>query len=88
MSFKCKQTLRLACHSLKESQNTETVDCFTLLLCNPASKLARSKSSSYGKMSAPGGSAHNLGPEGKGVNTVKCSPMKLRNEIVQIQFLM
>jgi hypothetical protein len=55
MSFKCTQTLTLACHSLKESQHTETVDCFTLLLFNPASKLATSKSSSCGKMPAPAG---------------------------------
>jgi len=48
MSFKCTETLRVACHSLKESQHTETVDCFTLLLFNPASKLARSITSSCG----------------------------------------
>jgi hypothetical protein len=33
---------------LKETQHTEIVDCFTLLLFSPASKLAKSKSSSCG----------------------------------------
>jgi hypothetical protein len=30
-------------------------DCLTFLLFNPASKIARSKSTSYGKMPAPAG---------------------------------
>jgi hypothetical protein len=55
MSFKCKETLTVACHSLKEPQHTETVDCFTHLLFNLVSKLARSKSSSCGKMPGPAG---------------------------------
>ena len=50
MPFKCTQILKVACHSLKESQYTETVDCFTILVFNSASNVARSKSNSCGKM--------------------------------------
>jgi len=55
MSLKCTETLRVTCHGLKESQHTETVDCFTLLLFNSVSKLGTSKSSSCGKMPGPTG---------------------------------
>jgi hypothetical protein len=78
LSFKCTETLTIACHSLNESQHTETVDCLRFLLFNPASKKARSKSKSYGKMSVPVGLAGSLGPECKCVNTVKCSQMKIK----------
>jgi len=50
MSFKCKEILKVASHSLLESQHTDTVDCFTLLVFNPASNVASSKSNSCGKM--------------------------------------
>jgi len=38
---------------LKEPQHRETVDCFTLLLFNPASKLATTKISFCGNTPSP-----------------------------------
>jgi len=50
MSFKCTEILKVASHSLLESQHKDTVDCFTLLVFNPSSNVASSKSNSCGKM--------------------------------------
>jgi hypothetical protein len=55
MSLKCTGNLRVACHNLKDSKHTETVDCFTLIFFNPTSKFARSQSTSCGKMPASAG---------------------------------
>jgi hypothetical protein len=87
VSLQCREILRVACQSLKESKHAATADCFPLLLFNSCFKCSKSKSSFCWRMPGPAGKLTAWGLKVNVLIEWNAVKLKLMVETVQTQFL-